>query len=134
VDYDFRVDLVTVYGFDFKLAAEDLGVSLRTINRWYEGYPSPIAKRLVAIMARGYLPDYPPFDYWRIVGKDIYTPWGNFPASEVEYLRRYQWNARELAARFRVREQRLGELMKQLDSILERSDEMRTIIQRMYGN
>lgn len=132
MDHDFKVDLVTVYGFDFQRAADDLGVSLRTVQRWYEGKPSPLAKKLLRIMARGYLPEYPPFDYWRIVGTEIYTPWGNFPASEVEYLRRYQWKAKELAARFRVREQRLEELMNRLERILEQSDEMRTIIKHMY--
>ena len=134
MDYDFRVDFVTVYGFDFNAAAKDLGVSLRTVQRWYEGKPNPLAKKLMRIMARGYLPDYPPFDYWRIVGTEIHTPWGNFPAVEIEYLRRYQWKSKELAARFRVREERLGDLMQRLENILEESDQMRAIIQRMYGN
>lgn len=134
MDHEFRRDFVTVYGFNFEAAALDLGVSLRTVLRWYEGYPNPLAKRLLRIIARGYLPEVGIFADWRIHNNHIYTPWGDFPASEVEYLMRYKWQARTLSARFRSLPDTYRELEERLNIILGESEEIKTIIRRMNGS
>lgn len=134
MDQEFRTDFVTLYGFDFAAAALDLGVSIRSVIRWYEGYPNPLAKRLLRIMARGYLPETGIFAHWRIHQGRIYTPWGDFPASEVEYLMRYKWQARTLSARFRSLPDSYRELEERLNTILGESEEIKTIIRRMNGN
>ncbi|KFZ29727.1 hypothetical protein IDAT_01080 [Pseudidiomarina atlantica] len=133
MDHQFKTDFVTVYGFNFAAAAADLGVSEQTILRWYQGNPNPLARRLVSIMARGYLPEYAPFDTWQIVGTELHTPWGNFPAAEVEYLKQYKWQARTLSARFRSLPGAYKELEERLNRILGESEELRTIIKRMNG-
>ena len=133
MDHEFKQDFVTVYGFNFAAAAADLGVSVQTVLRWYEQKPNPLAKRLLRIIARGYLPDYAPFTDWRIVGTTVTTPYGIFDASEVEYLQAFKWNARTYAARFRQLPEKYNELEQRVNVILEQSDEIKAIIKRMNG-
>lgn len=133
MDREFRTDFVTVYGFDFTAAAKDLGVSRRSILRWYEQTPNPLAKRLLRIMARGYLPEIGIFAEWRIHDGWLYTPWGKFLASDVEYLPRYKWHSREVSARLRNRKSDYEELERRLQSILSESETIKGIIKRMNG-
>ena len=133
MDHDYKVDFVTVYGFDFSAAALDLGVSLSTILRWYEQSPTPLAKRLLRIMARGYLPDHLPFRDWRVVGTDIHTNFGVVSAFEVEYLNRYKWNARELASRFRNLPAVHAELESRMRKIVDEAAFIQLAISRMNG-
>lgn len=133
MDREYRADFVAVYGFDFNAAAKDLGVSRRSIIRWYEKEPNPLAKRLLRIMARGYLPETGIFAEWRIYDGWLYTPWGKFKASDVEYLQQYKWHSRELAARMRNKKKDYEELEARLHAILGEAENVRAIIKRMNG-
>lgn len=131
MDYQFKLDFVTVYGFNWSAAASDLGVTVPTVLRWYESSPTPLARKLLSIMARGYLPTYKPFDDWRIVGTDIHTNFGVVSAFEVEYLNRYKWNARELSSRYRNLPSIYSELDRRVRAILDESAQIQLIIDRM---
>lgn len=124
MDVDYKTDFVTVYGFNFDRAALDLGVSKQTVLRWYEQQPSPLAKRLLRIMARGYLPEHEPFTHWKISGTDIHTPSAVIPAAEIEFLYSYKWTARELAARHRNRPQHYRDLEDSVRRILQESESL----------
>ncbi len=130
MDYDFQVDFVTVFGFNYDKAAEFFEVHRRTILRWYHGTPPRLVKRFMSVMARGYLPEYAPFNDWKIVGADIYTPNGKVSAVDVEYARAYKNNARMLEARFKNRSLNTTAMMKSIETILNESDRLSTYLTR----
>jgi len=131
VDHDFQLNFVTVFGFNYDKAATFFEVHRRTILRWYHGTPPRVVKRFMSVMARGYLPDYTPFNDWRIVGTDIYTPNGKVSAIDVEYARSYKMNARMLEARFRNRDRNARELLESVERILGESEKLSSVLKRV---
>lgn len=130
MDYDFQCDFADVFGFDYDRAAAYFGVHRRTILRWYQGYPPLMVKRHVSVMSRGYLPDYAPFDKWRIEGTDIYTPNGKVSAHDVEYSRAYKWQSKQLEARLKNRSGNNKEMLESIERILKESDKLRAKLRR----
>lgn len=131
MDHQFKVDFATVYGFNFQAAADDLGVSKQTILRWYDDKPTPIAKKLIAIMARGYLPDYPPFTDWSIKDTTIFTPQAKFDAFEVEFLYRYKWTARRLQEYFNNKDSNYSKMVESAEKIVEESENLMQELKRV---
>ena len=131
MDHDFQLNFVTVFGFNYDKAATFFEVHRRTILRWYHGSPPRLVKRFMSVMARGYLPEYSPFNDWRIVGTDIYTPNGKVSAIDVEYARSYKMNARMLETRFRNRDRNARELLESVERILGESEKLSFALRRV---
>lgn len=124
---DFRTVFVDAFGFDFKAAADQFGVTKRTVLNWYDNNKAPryvIAH--VILVARGYLPDYFPFNEWRIVGTDIHTPYGVISAFEVEFTKRYFWLARESTRQLKTHRSLNSDLHETIDRILAEVSSLET--------
>ncbi|OIN02159.1 hypothetical protein BFR57_08925 [Idiomarina sp. MD25a] len=126
---DFRTLLVHVYAFNYKEAASDLGVTTKTIHRWYENNKAPthVVKYLM-IVARGYLPDREPYIRWYIKGDYIHTPYGRFLAAELEFLNHYKWSARRYADIARNRRERMPDIEKRLKGLIDEASSMLSMI------
>lgn len=126
---DFRTLLVHIYSFNYKKAAEDLGVSVTTIYRWYDNNRAPthVVKYLM-VVARGYLPDREPYIRWYIDGDYINTPYGRFLAAEIEFLNHYKWSARRYADIAKNRRERIPDIENRLQSIAEEVSGMLSLI------
>ena len=131
MDHDFQLDFVTVFGFNWNKGAAFFGVHRRTVLRWYQTTPPVLVKRFMSVVARGYLPEYPPFDAWKIDGDLIYTPQGKVSASDVELARSYKWQARELQRRFDNRNTNQRDLLNSVERILSESENLRSRLKQV---
>lgn len=128
-NFDFCTLFVSVYGFNWNRAASDLGVSRRTVVRWYEANKAPlVVLKHLSIVDRGYLPLEGIYSQWRICGANIHTPWGVVRACDVEYLQQYKWAAREYQSLIRSKpdllikaESDLREAIEQASRVLSSS-------------
>lgn len=117
---DFRTAFCAAFGFDFERAAQHFGVTRRTIINWYDSNKAPSYILVhVLCVARGYLPDYFPFNEWHIAGTDIHTPFGVISAFEVEFTKRYFWVARETSRQLMAQRSLDSNLNKVVDRILD---------------
>ncbi|TMP88348.1 hypothetical protein CWC05_02625 [Pseudoalteromonas ruthenica] len=96
-DNEFVKQLRSIYGFDYQRASDELGVSERQVKRYIQtGKPTKTIKNLVGIIYRGYLPATGPWSHFRIRHDNLLeTPWGLTKPSDVAFVHRYKWNARE---------------------------------------
>lgn len=96
-DNEFVKQLRAIYGYDYKKASNDLGVSERQVKRYIQtGKPTQTIKNLVAIIYRGYLPATGPWSQFRIRPDNLLeTPWGLTRPSDVALVHRYKWTAKQ---------------------------------------
>tara|TARA_R100001224_G_C4016826_1_gene148003 strand:+ start:1214 stop:1627 length:414 start_codon:yes stop_codon:yes gene_type:complete len=122
---DFRTLFVHIYGFNYPAAADDLGISLRTVYRWFDANKAPkhVTKYLM-IVARGYLPDREPYIQWYIDGDYINTPYGRFQAAELEFLNLYKWSSRRYADIARNQRERVPEIERRLQSMVDEASSL----------
>lgn len=124
---DFRTAFTHAFGFDFNRAAAHFGVTKRTVLNWYDANRAPQYIVLhVIFVARGYLPDYFPFNEWHIVGTDIHTPYGVISAFEVEFTKRYFWLARESTRQLKTHRSLNSDLHETIDRILAEVSSLET--------
>lgn len=121
--------LFACFGEDYKAAADWFGVDTRTIYRWINGDTPPplMAKKLLTIRHNNYLPDYYPFNEWKIKGTNVITPFGVADAFELEQFPVYR--ARYLAAENRVAElqARYERLLVEVDQLLAKIEAIRRL-------
>ncbi|WP_199775166.1 hypothetical protein, partial [Pseudoalteromonas sp. T1lg21] len=95
---NFKLQFVTLFGYDYAKGAKELGVSERQVRRYLKANKAtkPIEK-LVEIMYRGYMPLTGPWSECRISREDnlLLTPWGKVKPSDVQLVHRYKWSARK---------------------------------------
>ena len=95
---NFKLQFVTLFGYDYAKGAKELGVSERQVRRYLKANKAtkPIEK-LVEIMYRGYMPLTGPWSECRISREDnlLLTPWGNVKPSDVQLVHRYKWSAKK---------------------------------------
>ncbi|WP_405127834.1 hypothetical protein [Pseudoalteromonas sp. PB2-1] len=95
---NFKLQFVTLFGYDYAKGAKELGVSERQVRRYLKANKAtkPIEK-LVEIMYRGYMPLTGPWSECRISREDnlLLTPWGKVKPSDVQLVHRYKWSAKK---------------------------------------
>lgn len=95
---NFKLQFVSLFGYDYAKGAKELGVSERQVRRYVKANKAskPIEK-LISIMHRGYLPPTGPWADCRISYHDnvMSTPWGKVKPSDVQLVHRYKWSAKE---------------------------------------
>ena len=95
---NFKLQFVTIFGYDYAKGAKELGVSERQVRRYLKANKAtkPIEK-LVEIMYRGYMPLTGPWSECRISREDnlLLTPWGKVKPSDVQLVHRYKWSAKK---------------------------------------
>ena len=95
---NFKLQFVTLFGYDYAKGAKELGVSERQVRRYLKANRAtkPIEK-LVEIMYRGYMPLTGPWSECRISREDnlLLTPWGKVKPSDVQLVHRYKWSAKK---------------------------------------
>ncbi len=95
---NFKLQFVTLFGYDYAKGAKELGVSERQVRRYLKANKAtkPIEK-LVEIMYRGYMPLNGPWSECRISREDnlLITPWGKVKPSDVQLVHRYKWSAKK---------------------------------------
>ena len=95
---NFKLQFVTLFGYDYAKGAKELGVSERQVRRYLKANKAskPIQK-LVDIMHRGYMPLTGPWSECRISREDnlMLTPWGKVRPSDVQLVHRYKWSAKK---------------------------------------
>lgn len=95
---NFKMQFLSLFGFDYAKGAKELGVSERQVRRYVKANKAskPIEK-LISIMYRGYLPPTGPWADCRISYHDhtMTTPWGKVKPSNVQLVHRYKWSARK---------------------------------------
>ena len=95
---NFKLQFVTLFGYDYAKGAKELGVSERQVRRYLKANKAtkPIEK-LVEIMYRGYMPLTGPWSECRISREDnlLITPWGKVKPSDVQLVHRYKWSAKK---------------------------------------
>lgn len=103
IDHDFIRNLSRAFGFDHKLAARELGVSLKTYHRYRErgDAPTPV-KKLASIIARGYLPDSGPWkDCYIDTEGFICTTFGKVSCGQLSFYHRKAWAAEHYSREFK---------------------------------
>ncbi|TMO25066.1 hypothetical protein CWC28_16670 [Pseudoalteromonas sp. S4492] len=95
---NFKLQFVTLFGYDYAKGAKELGVSERQVRRYLKANKAtkPIEK-LLEIMYRGYLPLTGPWSECSISREDnlLLTPWGKVKPSDVQLVHRYKWSAKK---------------------------------------
>ncbi|MBL4703842.1 MAG: hypothetical protein JKY54_04935 [Flavobacteriales bacterium] len=92
------MQFVTLFGYDYAKGAKELGVSERQVRRYVKANKaSKPVEKLIWIMYRGYLPDTGPWAECSISYHNnvMTTPWGKVKPSDVQFVHRYKWSAKE---------------------------------------
>jgi len=95
---NFKLQFVTLFGYDYAKGAKELGVSERQVRRYVKANKaSKPVEKLIWIMYRGYLPDTGPWAECSISYHNnvMTTPWGKVKPSDVQFVHRYKWSAKE---------------------------------------
>lgn len=95
---NFKLQFVTLFGYDYAKGAKELGVSERQVRRYVKANKaSKPVEKLLWIMYRGYLPDTGPWAECSISYHNnvMTTPWGKVKPSDVQFVHRYKWSAKE---------------------------------------
>jgi len=95
---NFKLQFVTLFGYDYAKGAKELGVSERQVRRYVKANrASKPVEKLIWIMYRGYLPDTGPWAECSISYHNnvMTTPWGKVKPSDVQFVHRYKWSAKE---------------------------------------
>ena len=95
---NFKLQFVTLFGYDYAKGAKELGVSERQVRRYVKANKaSKPVEKLIWIMYRGYLPDTGPWAECSISYHNniMTTPWGKVKQSDVQFVHRYKWSAKE---------------------------------------
>ena len=65
------------FGHDLERGANELGVSVKTIQRWLKnGCPNKTARLLLNVIYRGYLPEEGDWQYWKCSNEGLHSPDG----------------------------------------------------------
>lgn len=125
---EFHRQFLSLFGYDYAKAANELGVSERQARRYLKaGKASRPVEKLIEIIYRGYLPANGPWSDCKISMHDhtMSTPWGGVKASDVQLVHRYKWSAREsegmykkLKKQNKTQDQYLADLQSQLLDII----------------
>lgn len=125
---NFKLQFVTLFGYDYAKGAKELGVSERQVRRYVKANKaSKPVEKLIWIMYRGYLPDTGPWAECSISYHNnvMTTPWGKVKPSDVQFVHRYKWSAKEhetmykkLKSESKVQDSYLLELQNQLLEII----------------
>lgn len=95
---NFKLQFVTLFGYDYAKGAKELGVSERQVRRYVKANKaSKPVEKLLWIMYRGYLPDTGPWAECSISYHNnvMTTPWGKVKPSDVQLVHRYKWSAKK---------------------------------------
>jgi len=95
---EFHRQFLSLFGYDYAMAAKELGVSERQARRYLNsGKASKPVEKLLNIIYRGYLPPSGAWSDCKISIHDntMSTPWGNVKPSDVQMVHRYKWSARQ---------------------------------------
>lgn len=101
---NFKLQFVTLFGYDYAKGAKELGVSERQVRRYVKANKaSKPVEKLIWIMYRGYLPDTGPWAECSISYHNnvMTTPWGKVKPSDVQFVHRYKWSAKEHEAMYK---------------------------------
>lgn len=122
---DYCTLFASVFGFNWRKAADYFGVCERTVHRWYDANSAPVViiKHLL-VMERGYLPLEGCFAHWRIEGDKIRTPYGVVLAADIEFIYQYKWAARQYQRLVRERPGQLQGAEAKLRSALTQAQKM----------
>jgi len=125
---NFKLQFVTLFGYDYAKGAKELGVSERQVRRYVKANKaSKPVEKLLWIMYRGYLPDTGPWAECSISYHNnvMTTPWGKVKPSDVQFVHRYKWSAKEhetmykkLKSETKVQDKYLFDLQEQLLNIV----------------
>ena len=88
---NFKLQFVTLFGYDYAKGAKELGVSERQVRRYVKANKaSKPVEKLLWIMYRGYLPDTGPWAECSISYQNnvMTTPWGKVKPSDVQFVHR----------------------------------------------
>lgn len=102
---EFHKQLLSLFGYNYAKAANELGVSERQIRRYIiAGKASQPVEKLVAIIYRGYLPEKGAWADCKISMEDhtMETPWGKVKPSDVQLVQRYKWSARKSETMYKI--------------------------------
>ena len=125
---NFKLQFVTLFGYDYAKGAKELGVSERQVRRYVNANKaSKPVEKLIWIMYRGYLPSTGPWAECSISYHNnvMTTPWGKVKPSDVQFVHRYKWSAKEheaiykkLKSETKIQDDYLYELQEQLLAIV----------------
>ena len=102
---NFKLQFVTLFGYDYAKGAKELGVSERQVRRYVKANKaSKPVEKLIWIMYRGYLPDTGPWAECSISYHNnvMTTPWGKVKPSDVQFVHRYKWSAKEHESMYKI--------------------------------
>lgn len=124
MDAEFNWQLHEYFGGDFQKAAKFFQVTTKTIGRWQKGTPCPIAKKLLSVAYRGYLPQDGPWKKCHINNDgNVVTPWGVCRPSDLAFVHHYKNHVRlqtRVIKSYRSRNADLAEMLSELEVLLRK--------------
>lgn len=126
---DFRTLLFLSFGDDIPAAAAWLGVSVRTLYRWYAGTVKPplMALRLLGYRARGFDLDAEPFSSWRVYRGVMSTPYGHADVFEFERYPVIRKRMYDLDEALQARDRLYSNLFQSIDRLLLETEKIKVL-------
>lgn len=124
MDSEFNWQLHEYFEGNVNKAAEFFNVTTKTISRWQKGKPCSIAKKLLSVAYRGYLPQDGPWKKCHInKDGDVVTPWGICRPSDLAFVHHYKNHTRlqtEALKRYRSNNKELADLIVEMQTVMDK--------------